>query len=413
MIWSFQTPSLKNIKEKIMKIKWDNITKAGLINFFSSLYFYLPIATLWYQSRGLSLMQVGTLNAILTITIFLTTVFTGMFADKFGRKPAVVMALILQLLGEIIFLVSNSFPMFIICSISAGLGFSFWSGAFDALILDSLKEYNKQDQVQKTIGSISALKGLSTILGAGASSIIISQLVSSRFTLAIILTIVSVSIALFISLFIREPQRLETHHGLSPKELLDKSILLLKKNRKLSRLVALGILTTPFTAYLISFYQPYFVNLHVPGHWFGLAYSIGGLLVLLSSKYAYLFEKKLGGKTALLLFTLLPGIFFGLMAINGNPGFAIAFFCLNYGSAALQEPLLVDYTNRHIPSESRATLLSFIGMLSSLYVAVMGPIIGRIADYSIPAAFMLMGGIIVVSALLFRINDDHLIAETY
>lgn len=399
------------ITKSSIRVPWNNLTKAGLINFFSALYFYLPIATLWYQSHGLSLTQVESLNGIGTLTLVLTTVATGMFADKFGRKAAIVMALIMQLLGEAIFLFSKSFPMFILCSISAGLGFSFWSGAFDALIIDSLKKSSEQGQTQKTIGNISALKGLSTILGAGVSSVIVSQLVPSRFILAILLTIGSVSIALLISLFLKEPQRSEANNKLTPRELLSSSILLLKKNRKLAQLVALGVFTTPFTAYLISLYQPYFKNLHVPGSWFGLAYAIGGVFVLLSSKYAYFFEKKLGGKTALLLFTLLPGVFYGFMAITFNPWFAVAFFCLNYGSAALQVPLFVDYTNRHIPSENRATLLSFIAMISSLYVAIMGPVIGNVADHSIPIAFILMGTLIVIGAIVFRINNKDLVSE--
>lgn len=254
-------------------------------------------------------------------------------------------------------------------------------------------------------------KGLSTILGAGASSVIVSQLVPARFILAILLTIGSVSMALLISLFIKEPRTLEVTHKLSPQELLSKSISLLKQNRTLGRLVALAIFTTPFTAYLISLYQPYFKNLGVPGQWFGLAYAIGGLLVLLSSKYAYLIERKLGGKTALLIFTLLPGVFFGLMAVTGSVWLAVTFFCLNYGLSALQNPLFTDYTNRHIASENRATLLSFIGMLSSLYVAVMGPVIGAIADRSLPIAFLFMGGLIVVGAFVFRIDEEQLVGK--
>lgn len=388
-----------------------NITKAIFINFFSSLYFYLPIATLWYQSHGLTLMQVESLNGIGAITFVLTTVATGVFADKYGRKSAIVVALLLQLLGEIIFLFSGSFLMFILCSIASGLGFSFWSGAFDALVIDTLRENNKQGETQKIVGSLMSYKGLSTILGAGVSSVIVSQLVPERFILAILFTIASVSVALLISLCIREPQRREVVHKLSPKELVLKSVSLLKQNRKLGRLVALGIFTTPFTAYLISLYQPYFQNLHVPGAWFGLAYAIGGFFVLLSSKFAYLIEKKLGGKIALLVFTLLPGVLFGMMAATGNAWLAITFFCLNYGSSALQQPLFDDYTNRHIASENRATLLSFIGMLSSLYVAVMGPIIGRLADQSLPIAFLFMGGLIVTGALVFRIDERDLARE--
>lgn len=388
-----------------------NITKAAFISFFSSLYFYLPISTLWYQSRGLSLMQVETLGSIGAVTFMFTTVVTGMFADRHGRKAAIIIALLFQLLGEVLFLFSNSFFLFMLCAISAGLGFSFWGGAFDALIVDNLKEKNRQDETQKTFGSLMAYRGLSTILGAGVSSLIVSQLVHERFILAILLTIGSVSVALLISLWLKEPKHTEVSHKLSPKELLAKSIALLKHNRKLGRLVALAIGTMPFTGALITLYQPYFRNLGVPGQWFGLSYAIGGLLLLLSSKYAYLIEKKLGGKTALLVFTILPGMFFGLMAVAGSPWLAVAFFCLNYGASALSQPLFDDYTNRHLPSDARATLLSFIGMLTSLYVAVMGPIIGAIADRSIPMAFLFMGVIIIVGGVWLRIDTKHLVAQ--
>lgn len=144
----------------------NNITKAILISFFSSLYFYLPIITLWYQSKGLSLMQVETLGGVGGVTYMLTTVATGMFADRYGRKAAIVTALLFQFLGEVLFVFSNSFFLFLLCAISAGLGFSFWSGAFDALIVDTLKEKNQQDGMQKTFGSLMAYRGLSTMVWA-------------------------------------------------------------------------------------------------------------------------------------------------------------------------------------------------------------------------------------------------------
>ncbi len=51
-------------------------------------------------------------------------------------------------------------------------------------------------------------------------------------------------------------------------------------------------------------------------------------------------------------------------------------------------------------------------MLSSLYVAVMGPLIGAIADRSVPFAFAFMGALIIVGAVVFRINEEHVEKET-
>ena len=267
-------------------MKINNILKLSLINFFSSLYFYLPIITLWYQSHGLRLVEAGTLAGLGTITIFLTTIFTGVFADRYGRKKAIIFSLFFQLVGEVLFLVSNSFILFAICSISAGLGFSFWGGAFDSMIIESLKEEGKENQIQKVSGSIASFKGFSTLLGAGVSSIIVSQLSQARFIIAILMTIGTVATAFLISLFLREPKITERHKILNPKELLYQSLTILRENYKLRRIVLLGILTTPFTAYLITFYQPYFVNLGIKGYWFGIAYAIGGSLAILASRSA-------------------------------------------------------------------------------------------------------------------------------
>ncbi|MDP1722265.1 MAG: hypothetical protein Q8L37_03570 [Candidatus Gottesmanbacteria bacterium] len=51
-------------------------------------------------------------------------------------------------------------------------------------------------------------------------------------------------------------------------------------------------------------------------------------------------------------------------------------------------------------------------MLTSLYVAIMGPVIGGIADRSVPMAFLFMGALILVGALVFRIGEEHVKMET-
>jgi len=61
-------------------------------------------------------------------------------------------------------------------------------------------------------------------------------------------------------------------------------------------------------------------------------------------------------------------------------------------------------TNRHIESRNRATVLSLISMLSGLYVALVGLLIGCIGDVSLTWAFLFMGVIVLVGSLLFRVR---------
>ncbi len=395
-----------------IRISWDNITKAQLINFFSALYFYLPIATLWYQSKGLSLTQVASLTGILIGTIFLTNIPTGAFADKIGRKLSIIIALLLQVLGEILFLRSSSYFHFIGVSIIAGLGFAFMTGAFEALIYDSLKELKREDRMKKVMGSIEATKGFATVIGAAASSFILSRLTPDRFAMAIMMTIGTVGLGLVVSLFLKEPKQVFSNKQRSTKTLIVTSIRVLKTNTRLRKIVLLAIITTPFVGYLQSLYQPYFKISGVPGPLFGLSLSIGGILTILGTKYAYVLEKKIGAKIAILTFTILPGLFYILMASTFSPALAILLFCLNYGSMSLQEPLFADYMNRHIASAERATVLSTISMLSSLYIALMGPLIGKLADSSLSLAFLFMGSLVIAGAVLFRIDESHLVGSS-
>jgi len=66
--------------------------------------------------------------------------------------------------------------------------------------------------------------------------------------------------------------------------------------------------------------------------------------------------------------------------------------------------LFAGQLNRHIAGHYRATLLSLINMASGIYVALLGLLIGRLADFSLPDAFLLMGAIIIAGGLLFRVD---------
>lgn len=84
--------------------------------------------------------------------MFFAEVPTGILADKIGRKLSIIIALALQLLGEVLFVFADNYATFIFISIIAGLGFCFASGCIEALVYDSLKEKNKQNEMKRVSG---------------------------------------------------------------------------------------------------------------------------------------------------------------------------------------------------------------------------------------------------------------------
>lgn len=67
-----------------------------------------------------------------------------------------------------------------------------------------------------------------------------------------------------------------------------------------------------------------------------------------------------------------------------------------------RNPLLSSYKNEQIKSKNRATVLSLINMFGMLYVALMGLVFGKIADYSISIAFISIGLLILLFAVVLR-----------
>lgn len=386
-----------------------NIAKLALIFFFSNLYFYLPILTLFYQQRGLSIFQINSLQGVLIGTIFLTNIPTGIFADKFGRKKAMIIALALQLLGEILFLFAYGYISFVFICIIAGLGFSFMTGTVSALIYETLKKEQKENEMQKAVGTKVAFERAAGIIAPLAVSLYVTSFAMSKFNLLVILTIFFVAVSLVISFFLEEPTHVQkVKQKTSSLDIIKDGLTLLKGNNNLKRIILLSLFTYPLMAYLFILYQPYFVKSHVPSYLFGILLAASSLVSLISSKYTYKLEQKFGVEKTLLFVTLFPGLIYVIMAFIFHPLFSPLLFCLIYLPIGMNEPLFSDYQNRHIETDNRATVLSMISMFSNAYIVIMGLIIGFIADKSMSYAFIFMGIIILFGSFTFRLNKNHL-----
>lgn len=382
----------------------DNTRKMAIVTFFSSLYFYSHIGTLYAQSRGLNLLQCNSIWSIIVGTIFLAEVPTGIIADRIGRKWSVVTALFLQTLGEVWYLFARNYLVFVLIAVLAGIGFAFSSGAAEALIYDSLPQEDKELAMKKAMGLVGGFYQLAFFLAPLVGGIIVSQLVMSKFRIAIFLTACSVALAFLLSFSLREPQRPYSHREESSLTILKYGIEQLRRNRRLQWIIAIAVLTSSFSSSLHSLYQPYFARSRVPSLWIGASLSLGSLLAFFGQKYAYLLEEKMSKRLGLTVAIVLPGLMYLVLAAVSNPRALIPTFVIAYSSLEVRMPLLSSYQNQEIGSENRATVLSMINMSSSLYTAIMGLAFGRIADYSIRLSFLAIGLLVVLFSIALRVD---------
>jgi MFS family permease len=396
----------KTLGNRLFPFGRGNVTRLAISYFFATLYFYTPVGTLYLQSKNLNYVQINSLWGLIVGTMFLAEVPTGIFADRLGRKRSINIALALQVLGEAIYVFAGSYWAFALAAVVGGLGFAFSSGCLEALVYDSLKVSGRADEMSKAMGFISSAQRLANLLANVAGGLLIAgNLTQERFVLAIIVTACAVAVGCLISLTLQEPES-EPGQGMgdSSFRLLADGVKTLKGNRRFRRLVLWSLATIPFINYLLSFYQPRFVEAGVPPLWLGLALALASGLSIVGARYAYWLEERLGTQASLLLVTGLPGALYLVVAVAVHPLASVATFCLLYGSMSLKDPIFSGHLNRHIDSKNRATVLSLISMFSGFYVALMGLLIGRIGDFSLTYAFAFMGIIILAGSLAFRVT---------
>lgn len=384
---------------------WTTTRKVALITFFTNLYFYTPFETLYFQSRGLDLLQISSLWGIIVGTMFVAEVPTGIVADKIGRRQALIISLFLQLAGEILFLFARGYAFFAVTSIVAGIGFSFASGAVDALVYDSLPADDRPAHMKRAMGLIGSSGRIGNIVAFSLGGLMVANLRTEPFIVAIGFTAAAVGLGLLWSFAIHEPKHEVAHSKPDSVALLRAGLHLLRRNGRLRRIVLLSLLTDAFGPYLLRYYQPYFLLAQIHVVVFGVALALGSLAGALGERYAYLVEKVLGMRRAVLLATALPGVLYLVMAGIIHPVGSVVLFVLQYGAMSIRGPLFSAYMNGHIESSHRATVLSLISMLSGIYVALMGLVIGRVADVWVPYAFVLMGTIVLAGAWFARVDE--------
>lgn len=395
------------IKQVLFPFGSGNVTQLTLIYFFSTLYFYVPIATLYLQDKGLNYTMINSIWAIIVGTMFVTEIPTGMIADRIGRKKAIILALGLQLIGEVIFLFAQQYWLFAVCGVVGGLGFAFSSGCIESLVYEDLKKTDHTDQMSRAMGVIQAASQTASLLAFALGGWLLSELSPTRFVTAIALTASCVSLGFLLTFTLKEE-----HQPVSNSQKQQENSLrylkdgwqLIQTNRVFRLLIALAIFTVPFRDYLINLYQPRFIEAGLPPVWLGLGLALASGIGILCARYAYLLEKYLGSQLALLVSTLLPGLlYFSFAWVTGGWGL-VPLFCILLGVQSLKSPLLSAHLNTHIPDENRATVLSLISMGSGAYVMLMGLLIGKVADHSLTNAFLLMGAVISGSAVIFRLK---------
>lgn len=358
---------------------------------------YMPIIVLFYQENGLSLKDVLTLQAIYSIAIIVLEIPSGYLADIWGRKNTMILGAILGTLGFGIYSLSYGFWGFLIAELTLGTAQSFISGSDSALLYDTLKSKNKEDQYIKYEGRVLALGNFAETIAAVVGGFIAHISLRSTFYAQTAVTFIAIPAAIALI----EPQK--THEIVKSgfKHILKVVKFSLFESKELALNILLSSIIGCSTLTMAWFLQAYLAQIqNFTEYQIGIAWSVVNLTVGISTFFAYRIEKRLGVKTTVLLIIfIISGSYVYLGYDESIAAFVI--ILAFYFTRGLATPVLKDYINRFCEPSVRATILSVRNFVIRLFFSGFGPFVGWYADlYSLKQAFVLSGTIIFIASFV-------------
>jgi MFS family permease len=343
---------------------------------FSELLILGPVLVLFLTAKGLSFTEIMLLQSISAISVFIFEVPTGALADKVGRKYSVILGAFLWAVGLFLYIGGKSFIVFMLSEIVFSLGSAFRSGSDSALIYDSLKLLGREKEYQKVEGKARSF----ALYAQAVGSVLSSFLYEADIYLPLVVSILFMAVTIIIALRFKEPH-IEENQGkaeLNYFQQIKESGSYILHHDKLKAIVVFSMIFYVFYRTGFWYFQPYMESVSIPVKYFGLLFFLFNITAaFISKRSGYIMDKT---KPKTLTFMAFLMIISFLILGTAKVWVGVFAILLQQAARGIYRPVTTKYLNKHIPSDKRATILSFHSLCTNLALAAAYPFMGILKD---------------------------------
>jgi MFS family permease len=388
------TPAARRVQRVYLTLLTGNTLAASFI---------WGINTLFLLDAGLSNFEAFAANAFFTLGMVLFEIPTGVVADTVGRKAS-------YLLGTITLAVTTGlywllwvehapFAAWAVVSVLLGLGFTFFSGAVDAWLVDALGATGYTGSLEAVFGRGLVVTGIATFAGSVAGGAIAQ---ATNLGVPFLLRAVVLALMFVFALVAMHDLGFTPDRSMGPLK-ATRNVLTQSIDHGLRKAsVRYVILSAPFASGvgIYAFYalQPYLLQLYGDEK----AYSIAGLAAavlalaqiaggVLAPRVRRLFARR---TTTIIGSSLVSAVVLVAIGLTSLFWLAVVLLVVWGFVYAVAGPVRQAYLNDMIPSQQRATVLSFDSLFGSLGGVVVQPALGRVADLSGYGVSLAIGGLV-------------------
>lgn len=372
-----------------MKRDGRNIQIFLLWAFCQGMVFYSPAAALYRQAAGLDLFTIAALESVCMLTMLALEVPWGWLADRIGYRRTLVVSTGLLLLSKVVFWRAATVWGFLAERVLIGAATSGLSGCDSAYLYTCTTGENAGKIFSRWEGAQNG--GL--LLAALSWPLLGGDLRRSA-----LWTVGSHVAAMLLVLGLGEPEaRQETPEtpALCWREVFGRTA------GQLGFLVAFLLFDETCQAVTVFYSQTIYRQAGIPTVWLGLLYALC-MGAGLSGIWSHRLARRLGTARACGLLMALGSAACVLLAAELGALGAVCGVMLLRGVRAWVNPLALVLQNENAHPAGRAVQLSCNAMVLDLGAAMMEPVLGGLADRSMPLALCagalccLTGGVLAV-----------------
>lgn len=351
-----------------------NIKKYYIYCFFNELMPIYPLYLLMFEQEGLSVSRISLLLAIWSVPAVFLEIPTGVFADRWSRKYMMCLGEVLKAGCYLVWIISEGFLLYALGFLLWGVGGAFRSGAEEALLYDSLKCGNREEEFERILGKGRLLSGISTI----AASVLGGYLGNRYgFLPALALSALSALLAAVAAFSMKEvnyykKRLLQKKRRKRENTLLGAMTLIIRRREVL--LYSLLMLFVITTAGVLDEYDQliadsFGLSTVWIGGWTAVRFVLIACGAYLASSIRRGIEKIFGIRDRMISITILCMTAAGALLIAGlvRTIAVMSLYGLYYLIMAAGEVLHEDYLQHRIEEEGRATVHSLIALSQNLY----------------------------------------------
>jgi MFS family permease len=351
--------------------------------------FIWGINTLFLLDAGLNNAEAFTANAFFTAGMVIFEVPTGVLADIWGRRTSYLLGAATLLVTTLLYLAMWEIhaPLWgwAIASILIGLGFTFFSGATEAWLVDALTAGGFKEGLESVLARGQVVDGAAMLAGSVAGGLVAQM---TNLGVPYIIRSVLLGFTLVAAFLLMRDLGFTPNRGRGPllevRRVLRESLNAGWGNPPVRWLMLAGFVSGGVGIFAFYALQPYLLQLYGDERAFGIA-GLAAAIVAGTEMLAGIIAPRIRGlfrrrTHALILASTIGIACLGLLGWTSSFWMAIALLAVWGLTFSITVPIRQAYINGIIPSQQRATVLSFDNLMGSAGGVVAQPALGRVAD---------------------------------